>query len=239
VVTRARPKAPLAGKRSCPTAVPYVAVILLWSTASASLAAAAETRCDCEPPIKAEAIAEGSCVRTQDNGNYCRLRFTTEAAATAALKNGAFQDQLSTAGLKPDTFVVDIKTLEDLPMLTPPPPALLALVARALQSATFLGAWDPGSGKLVDPKVREIIDLLRLGEPALELQARSPLAKVLSTFSGKSLLGEKAVSFIEASLRLQSGVFKLKTSRGCVEFRSNVFTLRVKTSWRDPICDPA
>src|SRR5712691_5929697 len=115
VVTRARPKAPLAGKRSCPTAVPYVAVILLWSTASASLAAAAETRCDCEPPIKAEAIAEGSCVRTQDNGNYCRLRFTTEAAATAALKNGAFQDQLSTAGLKPDTFVVDIKTLEDLP----------------------------------------------------------------------------------------------------------------------------
>jgi len=183
--------------------------------------------CKCEPPIRSQATATGSCTRTQDDGTFCDLKFSLGQNASAAIHAPDFDRfAASYANVSKKEFAWFASRADDRYELTKTDDA-----ARVVKAAATLAAFGHRQDERTLQHLQDVLSMLTF-EPAAAEARKQPVWRSLERFGsneGSSPQFEK--------IFLDNQTYELITTPGCMNFSQEKFTFMLKTAGSAPPCD--
>jgi hypothetical protein len=180
--------------------------------------------CKCEPPIRSQATATGTCTRTQDDGTFCDLKFSLAANAKAAISSSDFGSFAADANIPTNDFEWFVRRLDDRYELRKTDEA-----EGSVKAAATLAAFGHQQDVATQRHMRDILSMLTLetAEPRKQLVWRS--LEWFASNDGRSPHVEK--------IPVDNRVYEIITTPGCINFSQESFTFMVKTTGDAPSCD--
>ncbi len=197
-------------------------------SAKAPSAPAELNTCKCEPPIRSQATATGTCTRTQDDGTFCDLKFSLAQNARDAIRSSDFESFAADAKVSKNEFVWFAGRLDDRYELRKTDDA-----ARSLKAAATLAAFSHRQDERTQQHLRDILSMLTF-EPATDEARKQPVWRSLERFGSND---SRSPQFEKISLNNRT--YELITTPGCMNFSQEKFTFMVRTAGSAPPCDRA